>query len=95
MRSAKQAARSTSSTPAVTLPSPDPIVVIEPLVVKPTTAARMIDCGGTKIWELCKQGVLDTIQVGADKRVTVESIKRYVAKGGDNTAERPNPAAEK
>lgn len=58
------------------------VVVIEPLVVKLTTAAKILDCGHTKIWELCKDGKLKTIKVGSDQRITVASIRRYVEKGG-------------
>ena len=50
-------------------------VTLEPVAVKRSTAAKMLDCGITKIWQLCKEGKLQTIQVGADTRVTVASIK--------------------
>lgn len=53
------------------------VVNVEPVAVKRTTAARMLDCGATTIWRLCKEGKLDTIKVGNDERVTVESIKRF------------------
>lgn len=48
------------------------------IAVKRSTAARMLDCGPTKIYELEKSGELETIKVGADKRITVESIRRFV-----------------
>ena len=48
------------------------------LAVKRTTAARMRDCGATKVYELEKSGELETIKLGADKRITVDSIKRFV-----------------
>jgi hypothetical protein len=49
---------------------------LEPIAVKRSTAAKMLDCGPTTIWRLCKEGKLDTIKIGADERITVESIKR-------------------
>ena len=49
---------------------------LDPIAVKRTTAARMLDCGPTTIWRLCKEGKLDTVRIGADERITVESIKR-------------------
>lgn len=49
---------------------------LEPVAVKPSTAAKMLDCGGTTIWRLCKEGKLDTVKIGKDDRITVESIKR-------------------
>lgn len=52
-------------------------VAIEPVAVKRSTAARMLDCGPTTIWRLVKEGKLDVIKVGKDDRVTVESIKKY------------------
>ncbi|OFW17804.1 MAG: hypothetical protein A3H27_15545 [Acidobacteria bacterium RIFCSPLOWO2_02_FULL_59_13] len=52
------------------------IARLEPVAVKRTTAARMLDCGQTTIWRLCKEGKLDTIKIGADERITVESIRR-------------------
>ena len=52
---------------------------IEPVLAKPATAARMLDCGLTKIYELIKQGVLETTDVTGDKRITVASIKRLAS----------------
>jgi len=50
---------------------------LEPVAVKPATAARMLECGTTTISRLIKEGKLQTVRVGADQRVTVEFIKRY------------------
>jgi len=49
---------------------------LEPIAVKRSTAAKMLDCGPTTIWRLCKEGKLDTIKIGADERITVASIRR-------------------
>lgn len=62
----------------------DPIVAIEPLAVRPRTAAKMLDCGQTKIYELIKLGKLETIRLDSDQRITIASIKRLA--GGDKTA---------
>ncbi len=64
------------STPLASPPQAE-IVVIEPIAVRRSTAARMLDCGPTSIYELCKAGKLETIRLGADTRVTVASIRRY------------------
>ena len=61
----------------------EPVVSVPPEVVKRTTAARMLDCGETKIRDLCKAGKLKTIRLGADYRVTVASIREFVMRGGD------------
>lgn len=54
----------------------EPVVNIEPVAVKRKTAARMLDCGETTVWRLQKEGKLETVKVGEDDRITVESIKR-------------------
>jgi len=61
----------------------EPQVIIEPEAIKRSTAARLLDCGTTKIYELCKAGKLKTIKVGTDDRVVVASIREFVAAGGD------------
>lgn len=57
----------------------DPEVTFEPLAVKRTTAADLLDCGPTTIWKLEKAGKLDTIKVGKDTRITMESLRRYAS----------------
>ena len=54
----------------------DNVANLEPVAVKFSTAAKMLDCGSTTIWRLCKAGKLDVIKIGADNRITTESIKR-------------------
>ena len=61
----------------------EPTVAIEPVAVKRATAARLLDCGATKVWELCKAGKLQTIKIGADERVLVSSIRAFAASGGE------------
>ena len=53
------------------------VVTIEPVAVRRRTAAKLLDCSEVTIWKLCKAGKLETIKIGADARVTVESIRRY------------------
>ena len=53
-------------------------VNIEPLAVKRITAAKILDCGLTKIYHLVKAGELEEIRLGADPRVTTASIQRFV-----------------
>lgn len=55
-------------------------ILHEALAVKRSTAARMLDCGATKVWELQKSGDLETIKIGADDRITVDSIRRFIAR---------------
>ena len=58
--------------------TPEPLVAVEPLVVKPTTAARLLDTSRTQVYELLKRGELEAIRFDADRRITMESIKRLV-----------------
>lgn len=53
------------------------VVTVEPIAVRRTTAAQMLDCSPTTIWKLCRSGLLKTVKVGADDRVLVESIRGY------------------
>lgn len=58
----------------------EPVVEVKPVAVKKSTAARMLDCGQTKIRDLILSGELETINVGSDSRVVVASINRFVQK---------------
>jgi hypothetical protein len=53
---------------------------VEPLVVRPAEAWRMLGCGPTYGYELLERGELDSFTDGGARKITVESIKRYIAK---------------
>ena len=53
---------------------------IEPLVVKPKVAWRMLGCGNTRGYELIAAGELESYKDGRSRKITIESIKRYVAR---------------
>jgi hypothetical protein len=53
---------------------------IDPLVVRPAEAWRMLGCGPTYGYELLERGELDSFTDGGARKITVESIKRYIAK---------------
>lgn len=55
-------------------------VTFEPVAVKRATAAAMLDCSATTIHRLIKERRLDTVTIGADLRVTVESIRRFAGR---------------
>ena len=55
-------------------------VTLEPIAVKRSTAAKLLDCGSTKVFQLQKAGELKTVKVGADDRIIVQSIREYVAR---------------
>jgi excisionase family DNA binding protein len=52
----------------------------EPLVVKPKVAWTMLGCGNTRGYELLAAGELDSYKDGRSRKITVASIKGYVAR---------------
>lgn len=55
-------------------------VDIEPLAVKPKVAWRMLNCGNTHGYELLAAGELESYKDGRSRKITVASIKAYVAR---------------
>jgi hypothetical protein len=55
-------------------------VDVEPLVVKPKVAWKMLGCGNTRGYELLATGELDSYKDGRSRKVTVASIKAFVAR---------------
>jgi excisionase family DNA binding protein len=58
---------------------PDPVDV-EPLVVKPKIAWKMLGCGNTRGYELLAAGELESYKDGRSRKITVASIKAFVAR---------------
>ncbi len=62
---------------------------IGPLVVKPRDARRMLSCGQKRLYELLRDGQLESFKDGGSRKITVSSIERYIARrltgpGGSN-----------
>jgi excisionase family DNA binding protein len=53
---------------------------LEPLVVKPKVAWRMLGCGNTRGYELLASGELESYRDGRSRKITVASIKAFVAR---------------
>jgi hypothetical protein len=51
-----------------------------PLVVKPSTAWRMLACGNTRGYELLAAGELESFKDGRSRKITVASIKAFIAR---------------
>jgi excisionase family DNA binding protein len=51
---------------------------IEPLVVKPQEAWRLLSCSRTYGYELIAAGALDSFKDGKIRKITVSSIKAYI-----------------
>jgi hypothetical protein len=50
----------------------------EALVVKPARACQMLSCGRTHLYGLIAAKELDTFLDGGARKITVESIRRYI-----------------
>jgi hypothetical protein len=50
------------------------------LVVKPKVAWRLLACSNTRGYELIKAKELDSFLDGRSRKITVESIRRYIAR---------------
>jgi hypothetical protein len=50
------------------------------LVVKPKVAWKMLGCSNTRGYELIKAKELDSFRDGRSRKITVDSIRRYVAR---------------
>jgi excisionase family DNA binding protein len=59
--------------------NPEEVVVLEQVGVKKPTAARMLDCSLTTVYQMVRDGKLRTFKVGDDDRVLVSSIKELAA----------------
>jgi excisionase family DNA binding protein len=54
---------------------------IDPLVVTPRVACRLLSLGNTRLYELIRDGELDSYIDGRrSRRITMTSIRRYVAR---------------
>jgi uncharacterized membrane-anchored protein len=53
---------------------------IAPLIVKPREARRMLACGNTRLYELLAADELESFLDGRSRKITVESIRRYIAR---------------
>jgi hypothetical protein len=51
-----------------------------PLVVKPKIAWKMLACSNTRGYELLNAGELESFLDGRSRKITVESIRRYITR---------------
>jgi excisionase family DNA binding protein len=51
---------------------------IEPLVVRPRVAWRLLDCGNAYGYRLIADGELESYRDGRARKITVASIRRYI-----------------
>jgi hypothetical protein len=58
------------------------------LAVKPRVAGDMIDCGLTRVYKLLAEGELASYLDGRSRKITVDSIRAYIARRLAAQAER-------
>jgi excisionase family DNA binding protein len=51
-----------------------------PLVMSPNSAMRMLNCGRTRLYELIEANELESYLDGRSRKITVASIREYVAR---------------
>jgi hypothetical protein len=51
---------------------------VEPLLVRPRVAWKMLACGNTRGYELLAAGELESFLDGGARKITVASIHRYI-----------------
>jgi hypothetical protein len=55
-----------------------PVPEIEPLLVKPKVAWKLLSCGNTKGYELLAAGDLESFLDGNSRKITMASIRHYI-----------------
>jgi excisionase family DNA binding protein len=53
---------------------------LEPLVVSPRQACRLLNVGNTRLYQLIAAGEVESYREGRARRITTESIRRRVAR---------------
>lgn len=52
----------------------------EPLVVNPVRAARLLDIGHSRLYQLIEARELESYKAGKSRKITMASIERYIAR---------------
>jgi hypothetical protein len=66
--------------PRCTCQKPAAFDPIEPLLVRPKTAWKMLGCGNTRGYELLAIGELASFRDGRSRKIVVSSIRDYIAR---------------
>lgn len=51
---------------------------MDKLLLTPEEVTRAIGLGRTKVYELLRSGALESVQIGAARRVPAEALREYV-----------------
>lgn len=58
----------------------------DPILLTPTEAARALGIGRSKLYELLQAGVLESVRIGACRRVPADALWDFVAQLRADTA---------
>jgi excisionase family DNA binding protein len=50
----------------------------QPVLIRIEPACRYLDVGRSKLYELVREGKLDTVKIGKSARITTASLKQFV-----------------
>lgn len=62
-------------------------LMIEPLLVKVSQAAKMLSLSQSYIYEMMASGQISSVKIGGSRRIAVATIKQWIA---DHTVENTN-----
>ncbi len=52
----------------------------EPILLTPTEAARALGIGRSKLYELLQTGVLESVHIGACRRIPTDALTKLVSR---------------
>jgi excisionase family DNA binding protein len=61
------------------------------LLVTPEQAATSLAIGRTKVYELLRNGELESVRIGSSRRIPWEALEDYVGTLRENRADRKSP----
>jgi hypothetical protein len=68
--------------------------MIEPFVVRPRTACRLLDCGVTRLYALIARGEVESFLDGGSRKIVVASIKDYLDRQRAASKSEPKPSCK-
>jgi len=65
----------------------------EPILLTPAEAARALGIGRSKLYELLQAGVLESVHIGACRRIPADALSDLVNQLRDHNGSRATPRA--
>jgi excisionase family DNA binding protein len=65
------------------------------MLITPEEAASQLAIGRTKVYELIRQGKLESVRIGTCRRIPVQSLRSYVAELLRLETDVPGPSTER